>query len=73
MPTGHNNLCASEKFECGFIDLLRHMPTGYNDFRASENKTIRNLEFLYETSFENMSVKLYSLWIIYVWKLSWLL
>ena len=28
------------------------MPTGHNDFCASENKTIRNSEFLYETSFD---------------------
>ena len=42
------------------------MPSGHNDLWASENKTIRNLEFLYETSFENMSLKLYSVDNLYV-------
>ena len=33
-------------------DLLRGMPTGHNDVWATENKTIRNSEFLYEVSFD---------------------
>ena len=33
-------------------DLLRGMPTGHNDVWATENKTIRSSEFLYETSFD---------------------
>ena len=37
----------------GLKDLLRHVPTGLKDLWASENKTIRNSEFLYETSFDN--------------------
>ena len=36
----------------GLHDVLRHMPTGLNDLLASEDKTLRNSEFLYETSFD---------------------
>ena len=42
----------------GLNDLLRRMPTGHNDLWASEDKTIRNSEFLYETSFDkNTNIK----------------
>ena len=40
----------------GLADLLSHMPTGHNDLWACENKTTRNSEFLYETSFDKSSV-----------------
>ena len=37
------------------------MPTGHNDLCAGENKTIRNFEFLYETSFDqNILSDIYS-------------
>ena len=36
----------------GLNDLLRQVPTGHSDFWANEGKTIRNSEFLYETSFD---------------------
>ena len=35
-------------------DLLTQVPTGHNDLWASENKTIRNSEFLHETSFDKL-------------------
>ena len=37
------------------------MPTGHNYLCAGENKTIRNFEFLYETSFDqNILSDIYS-------------
>ena len=52
MSTGLNDLLSH--MPLGLIDLLSHMPTGHNDLWFSEDKTIRNSEFLYETSFDNI-------------------
>ena len=49
-PTGLNDLL--RHMPTGLDDLLRHMPTGLNDLWASGDETIRNSEFLYETSFD---------------------
>ena len=38
----------------GLDDLLSHMPAGHNDLWAGENITIRNSEFLYQTSFDHL-------------------
>ena len=36
-----------------FNDLSTEVPTGHRYLWASENKTIRNSEFLYETCFDD--------------------
>ena len=50
VPTGPYDLL--RRVPSGLNDLFRHVPTGLNDLWASENQTIRNPEFLYETSFD---------------------
>ena len=39
----------------GLNDLLRHMPTGLNDLLRQAMFSFLNSEFLYETSFDDVS------------------
>ena len=48
------------------------MPTGHNDLWASENKTIRNSKFLYESSFDSncIDARVYFIHIFTVYAMS---
>ena len=52
VPTGLKDLL--RHVPTGLKDLLRHMPTGLNDLWATRNVKVRNSEFLYETSFDQI-------------------
>ena len=52
VPTGLRDLF--RHVPTGLHDLLRHMPTGLDDLWATGNVKVRNSEFIYEISFNDI-------------------